>query len=273
MKFSLDSLPELCLADPTLPLPEMDKFEIPNGRNYYAGTEVKVRKSPLAHASIQPHRLDRLGFPQLTKDESELDPILGCCAVIVETRPGYPIRAIEEAKRRLAEPHRYVPVRVRTVRANRMLAVVRKDAPDRFHYHAIFLSEANFKLAQPMLEGVDDVSSEWIDMNEMPQVRIRNAKFCCEHMAPGDLQALADAARRFATFARPFLGAPSTLEQSMLNIKRALDEEFHAEVMQRGSSVDEHYLYQLLGVAVARDYLPRNKAMLLAPYLPFPIVR
>ncbi|MFJ1260497.1 hypothetical protein [Cupriavidus sp. CuC1] len=272
ISLTLDTLAHYCMADPQIDLAEKDPLGVPTGDAYSADPAVRARKFSFGEAGMQPFPDDSAPFEFVGRGERELDTLIAIAPEILKSRRHYRFKDLAAAEKRYADPKSVKPTHVPVVRANRMLTVVRKDAPERCHYHAIFLAKRNFERVLPLLEGRDDISAEWLKIDDVPPMTIQNARFCKGLMLPGDLRELAEPARKFAAYALPYLRPPGTLHESMLAITQALNADYRVEVESCKKRIDIDYLWRLCAVATARRHIPADASRPFDEWLPYPLL-
>ena len=136
ISLTLDTLAYYCTADPQIDLDKKDSMDVATGDDYEADPTVRARKFSYGESGMQPFADDSEPFEFVGRGERELDALIAVTPEILRSRRHYPFKDLARARKMFADPKSVKPTRVPVIRANRMLTVVLKAAPERCHYHA-----------------------------------------------------------------------------------------------------------------------------------------
>jgi len=254
MTLRLASFRTLCVPDPMLPLPSHDALDVPHGANF-PDVFVRLHKRRAGSAGKTNDLRGGLAYTFIGNEISALDLLLKVHPCVREVRCNYPLVLPRPPTRRGGRSSR-----PKMVLIDRMLTVVLKSRPDRWHLHALFVQEKKLRLAEEFLSGFGAVSFELISISDLCRVEVRNAAQCYQWLLGLDIRELKEEAQHFATEL-----------QALYNRKRARAISLDAFIGKLASVMrcDRDHGYRLLGTAIVYGFVELDHTDIL--WMPRPL--
>lgn len=211
------TLAQHCVSGPTLPVDERDALGVPTGEAYQHDLFAKGKRGGLGLQGFSFNL--RGGQPYFFQSMAQrrADYHLKMCPYVLEIRCNYPVidtgRLQGEGRQAIVYADDYAVI-------HRMLSVELAARRGKVHLHGLCYHRREWQRATVLLRG-KDVTLEYFQPRDLPDLEVKNAITCCQWLHRCDLNALRPLAVQFSA---RLGGSPNTgvLDDTMHELARAL---------------------------------------------------
>lgn len=257
MEISLRTLGATCVLGPRLALPEVDYLYNPTGANY---DHAAFAPAPSINSSFGRSVNIRGGKPFVFKGEllRKLDFVLKTCPYICDVRCYVPVYFTQTAR------HHQHP----DIKLERVITVEARDAPGRYHLHALLTREIAVSKAEKLAKL--GVTFERVDLLAFTPVVYENALQLYQGLRLSNVEALRAQARVIASCLR-------TSSQALLRVRlerllKRLDRDAALRTRFQCEIRDLNDLYRWAYAAIVLGELPVDLTRRIGPHAPISLL-